>query len=103
MVGSGVFVYPPLEMVKLFYVPPMVVQKFPPLVVLDILHLVLLMTVPPFDLHQVCSVGLKKGLQVVLGIPTGFYQCVQMMLQDLDVVMTPLNLQQPERRNHQKI
>ena len=61
-----------------------------------------LMSVSPLELHQVCLDGLERGLPVVLGLTTGFTLFMQMVPQDLDVVMPPLSLQQPERRNEVK-
>ena len=50
------------------------------------------MSITPLDVNQVCSGGPEVGLQVVLGMPTGFYQCVQMVPQDWDAVMPLLNM-----------
>ena len=88
-------VYPPLDMVQLFYVPTLGVQEFPPLVVMDPLHFLRLMSVPPFEAHQVCSGGLGTGLQVVFGFPDWFLQCVKMVTWDCYVVIPPLSMQEP--------
>ena len=53
------------------------------------------MSVPPLEVKQVCSGGIETGLQVVLGLPTGFHQGVKMVPQDWDAVMYLLNMQQP--------
>ena len=65
--------------------------------VLDTLQNLMVMHVPPLELHQVCSGGLEKGLQVVLGLTTVFPQCLQMVPYDCDLVTTPLNIHNPER------
>ena len=46
------------------------------------LKFVLVMYVPPLEVTQVCPGRLETGLQVVLGISTGFHQCVQMVPHD---------------------
>ena len=48
------------------------------------------------------SGGFKIRLQVVSGIPIRFHQCVQILPQEWDVVMHPLNIHQPEKQDYQK-
>ena len=57
------------------------------------------MSVPTLDMHQVCSDELETGFPIVSGVTTLFPQFFQMVPQDLDVVICPLILHQPERRD----
>ena len=95
-------VYPPLEMVHLLFSSHLVIQECLPLVVISPLHLALVMSVPPLEVNQVCSGGIETWLQVVLCLSAVFTLFLIMAPKDLDVVMPPVILQQPERHDHQK-
>ena len=77
-------VYPPLEMVHWFFAPP--------LVVIDPLHSVMVMSVPTLEMQQFCSGGFETGLYVVLGLPTFLHQFLKMVPQYWDAVMLLLSL-----------
>ena len=88
MVGSGFFVYSPLDMVNWFFSPPLVVQECSHLVVLDSL-----LSIPPLGVYKVCSCGIETGLPIVLGVPTVFPQFLQMVPQYFYVLIPLLSLQ----------
>ena len=92
IVGAGFFCVPTFGYGSLILRATLVVQEFPPLVVLYPLHLVLVMYVPPLEVHQVCSGGIKTGLKTFLGMPTVFPQFVQILPHDWDVLMPPFSL-----------
>ena len=91
-------VYPPLDLVHGFYTPTLVVQECPPLVVLADL-----ISVPPLEVHQVCSSRLEIELPVVSGLPTVFTQFVQMVPHDLDLLVNFSSLLQLVDHNQLKI
>ena len=53
-------------------------------------------------MDQVCSGGIETWLQVVLCLSAVFTLFLIMVPKDLDVVMPPVILQQPERHDYQK-
>ena len=81
---------------------PLIVQDFPTLMVMAPLHSVLAIYVPPLEVHHICSVEIKTGFQFFLRFPNVFHQYVQTVPHYWVVVITPLNLHQIERRDHQK-